>query len=57
MLDAILIAERIREKVADLSDECIIAAAAGIDVEFMVTHHRQEGLATEIKVWCSQEVR
>lgn len=53
------IAARIRDKVADLNDEFVLAALAEVDVEVEVLRvpDRLEPTATQIKVWLSQEVR
>lgn len=53
------IAQRIRNKVADLNDELTLAALAELDVEFAVSYPlpKHSGGATELSVWCSQEVR
>lgn len=49
------IANRIRDKVADLNDDLILAALAEVDVEFEIDY--SEVGPNEIRVWCSQEVR
>lgn len=49
------ISARIRNKVADLNDDLLLAAIAEVDVEFQICD--DEGLGrTELRVWCSQEV-
>lgn len=50
------IAHRIRKKVADLNDELILAAAAEIDIEFVIHNHSTTGEPIELRVFCSQEV-
>lgn len=54
---ALEISKRIRDKVADLNDDLILAALVEVDVEFMVTHNPDEFEPTNLTVWCSQEVR
>lgn len=58
-LAALEIAQRIREKVADLNEELVLAASLEVDVEFEVLRvpDRVERTATQLRVWCSQEVR
>lgn len=50
------IAKRIRDKVADLNDDLILAALAEVDVEFMATKS-DDAEPVHLRVWCSQEVR
>lgn len=49
------ISARIRNKVADLNDDLLLAAIAEVDVEFQICD--DDGIGrTELRVWCSQEV-
>lgn len=50
------IAMRIRNKVRDLNDELLLAAILEVDVEFAIRTDRGVGDATELQVWCSQEI-
>ena len=50
------IAKRIRDKVADINDELVLAALAEVDVEFVVHHNNEEFEPTHLTVWCSQEI-
>lgn len=50
------IASRIRDKVADLNDELILAALAEVDVEIMVDTIEGASNAGKLRVWCRQEV-
>lgn len=51
------VAERIRNKIADLNDDLILAALAEVDVEVMVETIEGAPRTVKLRVWCSQEVR
>lgn len=54
-LSARAIAKRIREKIADLNDELVLAELAELDVEIAIGR-KTDGVAAHLVVWCSQEV-
>lgn len=51
------IAARIRDKVADLNDELVLAALAEVDVEFVVRQRNlDEFEPSHLTVFCKQEI-
>lgn len=56
-LSAHEVARRIRDKVADLNDDLLLAALAEVDVEFVIRNDGNRDEAVRVQVWCSQEVR